>query len=288
MKLFEGKYVILNGETIKQERAMVHIEHFLLEKSIHYCETMHGNGGKIQFFDEHLDLISKICKKFNFVIPECFKNNFKILRKEIEKLIHKNRLFQGVVVKIYLIHPRFGHNNQNSPMNFYITVDRIENDWFAFSDNGLKLDFFDKYKKQQTEYNEYDIEFQNYKFAAGFFINANKLDDCFILNENGNIVETLDSNVFVVKNSAVFTPEASEGCVKRVIREKIIDTVIQSEIKMMEVSTITPQVLLSADEILLANPVYGLRWVGAVRQRRYFNKIGKFLLQKLNEMTFEN
>jgi len=46
---------------------------------------------------------------------------------------------------------------------------------------------------------------------------------------------------------------------------------------------LSPQVLHRADEVFLTNAISGMKWVGAYRGKRYFNKVSKMLTEKLNE-----
>ncbi len=49
------------------------------------------------------------------------------------------------------------------------------------------------------------------------------LDDYILLNQNGRIVETTNSNIFLVSGKSIFTPGMDQGCIPGIMRNVIID-----------------------------------------------------------------
>jgi len=42
--------------------------------------------------------------------------------------------------------------------------------------------------------------------------------------------------------------------------------------------------LLKADELFLTNVIDGIRWVGAIKDKRYFNVLSKWLMQEVKTL----
>ncbi len=119
---------------------------------------------------------------------------------------------------------------------------------------------------------------------AGLAKQSMKLDDCFIINEKGIICESINSNIFIVKNGTLFTPPLSDGCVAGVMRKQIITLASQHKILVFE-TTQTDYTLSTADEVFLTNSISGLLWVGQYKQKYYTNKTAVFFNEKLNQLT---
>ena len=115
---------------------------------------------------------------------------------------------------------------------------------------------------------------------AGISKQSMKLDECFILNETGNIIESISSNVFAVKNGTLYTPPLSEGCIAGVMRKQIIHLATENKILTFE-SPLTTYTLMNADEIFLTNSVQGVQWIGQFRDKFYTNKMAQFFNDKL-------
>ncbi len=102
------------------------------------------------------------------------------------------------------------------------------------------------------------------------------------MNTKGDVIESINSNIFAVKNGVLYTPPVAEGCVDGVMRKKIIEVAFKNRIAVYEIN-IAQSVLLSSDELFLTNVISGLSWVGAYKNKRYFNNTSKLLTEKLNE-----
>lgn len=118
---------------------------------------------------------------------------------------------------------------------------------------------------------------------AGISKQSMKLDDCFLINENGTICESISSNIFVVKNGTLYTPPLTEGCVAGVMRKQIINLATENKILTFE-SPVTSYTLMNGDEVFLTNSINGIRWVGQFKDKFYTNKMALFFMDKLNQL----
>jgi branched-chain amino acid aminotransferase len=108
------------------------------------------------------------------------------------------------------------------------------------------------------------------------------IDDLLLINEKDAIIESSNSNIFVVSNGVLYTPGLEEGCLAGTMRMQVINLAISHGIKVYECS-ILPQNLLAADEIFLTNAIRGIVWVGGYRTKRYFNVIARKIQSFLND-----
>ena len=58
---------------------------------------------------------------------------------------------------------------------------------------------------------------------ASIFAKENELDNCVLVNENKNVVEVANGNLFIVKGNRIKTPPLTDGCLKGVVRKKLIE-----------------------------------------------------------------
>ena len=118
---------------------------------------------------------------------------------------------------------------------------------------------------------------------AGIYKKDIKMDECIIINEDSNICETISSNIFIVKNGALYTPALSEGCVDGVLRKQIISIAQQNRILCYEIPIVF-NTMMNADEVFLTNAVRGVRWVEQYKTKTYTNKMALYFVDKLNEL----
>jgi branched-chain amino acid aminotransferase len=118
---------------------------------------------------------------------------------------------------------------------------------------------------------------------AGLFKTQNNLDEAFILNQSGNLCETISANVFVLYQGTLYTPALSEGCIGGVMRQVVMDLAIKNNIPMVE-AEIASEILYEADEVFITNASRGIQWVMGFGVRRYFNEMSKMLMDELNKL----
>ena len=116
---------------------------------------------------------------------------------------------------------------------------------------------------------------------ASIFADENGLDNCILLNENKQIVEAINSNIFLVKDQQITTPSLSEGCLKGIVRKNVISIITNdSAYEILEVP-ISPFELQKADEVFLTNAIVGIQPVTKYRKKNYESSVATEIQKKL-------
>ena len=105
-----------------------------------------------------------------------------------------------------------------------------------------------------------------------------------MLDSEGNLAEATSSNLFVLTNEKLVTPDLEFGGLLGTMRETVIDLVGRSNVELAT-ATIRADNLQNAEEIFLTNAITGVRWVGAFRNKRYYNRLSKQLIEQLNNLA---
>lgn len=79
-----------------------------------------------------------------------------------------------------------------------------------------------------------------------------------LLDTHGNVIEAVFSNIFLIKNDELFTPDLSEAGVAGVMRRFIIETLAPQASLNVHVKHLTITDLLTADAVFLCNSIYGI------------------------------
>jgi len=90
----------------------------------------------------------------------------------------------------------------------------------------------------------------------------------FLSDTEGNVIEGTMSNIFVVMNDALVTPDLSRCGVNGIMREQIIDIAHNNNINV-ETRNITRDELLASREIFVSNSVIGACVVKQLEQQFY-------------------
>lgn len=84
----------------------------------------------------------------------------------------------------------------------------------------------------------------------------------------GHVVGATMSNVFLVRDDVLSTPDLSNCGIAGIARERILELAHAHDIECL-VTSITPQTLLDADEVFVCNSVNGIWPVRALEQQRW-------------------
>ncbi len=93
-------------------------------------------------------------------------------------------------------------------------------------------------------------------------------DEGFMFNVDGNLVEGTMSNVFGIKNNALFTPELDQCGVSGIVREQVLLIAKENDIKI-NIQNMTIDDIAAMDEIFITNSIIGLWPVSCVGEVKY-------------------
>ena len=164
---------------------------------------------------------------------------------------------------------------------YYIEVSSYEVNHFELNARGLELDIYQEIKLQKNLLSNFKTKMGLPYVMGALYAKSKGLDDVFLTDYRGQILETSSCNFFIISNGVLYTPSLEEGCLAGTMRMQVINLALANGIKVYE-SAILPQHLLAADEIFLTNAIRGINWVGGYRTKRYQNNISRRLVVLLN------
>jgi branched-chain amino acid aminotransferase len=250
-------------------------------------ETMHANGTEIQFFADHMVRLIYGMQEIKMSVPEIFKTT--VVKKEIIKLLHKNKLYQGVRIRLSVFRNDGGkYTPIDNSVSYLVETEYIENHHFELNQKGFIIDIFKDIKKPINRFSNLKTSNALIYVMAGMFAQEKKLNDCILLNEKGNLIEGISSNLFLIKGRTMSTPSLKDGPVAGIMRKQILKIADEVGFEINHESSITENDLLNADEVFLTNSIKGIQWVLAYKEKRYFNQNSKKLIEKLNSVAFTN
>lgn len=116
---------------------------------------------------------------------------------------------------------------------------------------------------------------------ASIYAKENEVDNCVLMNERKGVVEVTNGNIFLVKNQVVKTPALTEGCLKGIIRGKLIEILAKNSEYTIEETSITPFDIQKADEVFITNSIIGIQSVTNYRKKEFTNTLANKLKASL-------
>ena len=120
---------------------------------------------------------------------------------------------------------------------------------------------------------------------ASIFMAENGYDNCLLLNEKKQLVEAVNGNLFLLKGNVVLTPKLTEGCIKGVIRKKLIEILKKDDNCDIQETEIAPFELQKADEVFITNAIVGIQPVTKYRRKSYDTTFSEKMRVKLNALA---
>lgn len=280
-----GKYIFFNSEFHKTEQPIFNTDNRAFNYGDALFETIHANGTTPQFLELHIQRLILGMKVLKMNIPDNFRTEY--FNSIIINILNKNRQLQGARVKITVFRNSGGlYTPLTNEISFIVESSPLENDRYILNNNGYAIDIFQLLRKPVNILSNLKTTNSLIFVLAGIFKKEKNIDDCLILNEKDRVIESISSNIFIVKNTKILTPALSEGCLAGIMRFTVIGLLKNLGYSVNDNCSLTIQDILTADEVFLTNAIAGVRWVLAFRNKRYYNDTSKFLVQRLNEISF--
>lgn len=279
--MFNKRHIVYNGNFIPEENFTLSLNNraFLYNDSV--FETIFSLSHKVLFLDKHIERLISGMNALEMSVPKNFTVNK--FENEILKLLLKNKIFGSARIRLKIYRKEGGlFTPENNYTEYIITAKKLKEKKFILNEAGLKLGEFTKIRKNKTLFSNFKSQNSFLSILAGKYAKKNSLDDCIIFNDENRICETVSSNIFIVKGGKILTPALSEACVAGIMRKVVIKTAKESGILVKETS-LKKEDLLQSEEVFLTNSISGIRWVIAYKEKRYFNKTAKKLIEIINE-----
>ncbi|WP_419800013.1 aminotransferase class IV [Terasakiella sp.] len=87
---------------------------------------------------------------------------------------------------------------------------------------------------------------------------AKGADEALLLNTQGHIAEGTISNIFFIKNNALYTPRINDGCLPGVMRAHVLQTAQKIGLHTHEIS-MGVGIIQTCNEAFLTNSLVGIR-----------------------------
>ena len=245
-------------------------------------ESIRIVNNKIIFWEDHYMRLMSSMRIIRIEIPQSYTPDF--FKLQITNTISKvNSSFTGRV-RLTIFREGGGYYTPElSSPSFIVNCSVIDSKEFFLKDSDFKVDLFKDYYIQNDLLSNLKTNNKLINVLAGIYANENNLDNCILLNNKKNVTEFLNGNLFIVRGIKIITPNLDSGCLKGVMRKKIIEYVKLLPEFSIEETVISPFDLLSANEIWLTNSISGIINVTNYRNKSFSNDIAKIFIDFLNK-----
>ncbi|MBC7914638.1 MAG: aminotransferase class IV [Pyrinomonadaceae bacterium] len=273
-------FINFNGEILPAAQTVLTIGNRAFRYGDGLFESMRYLKGKLRYADLHAERLRRGMAALK--LDGYSKIDARFLTEKVEELVKRNRFGQNARVRLTVYRDSEGlYSPTGNEFGYAIEMTKTDESLFIHPAKGLMVDVYDEVTKPVNSLSNHKTCNSLVYVMAGIYRKQYSLDEVFILNHLGFLCEAMSANVFIVFKKKIYTPALSEGCIAGVMRAVVMQLALENNMEVIE-AQINPDILNEAEEVFLTNASRGIQWVMGFNSKRYFNKVSKELLEKLN------
>lgn len=248
-------------------------------------ETLRIAPQKIYFWEDHYLRLMASMRILRMEIPMNFTMEFledQLLRTAKESGLDN----KSIIANLYVFRKEAvqGSDRKNE-VSFLISPLEEVPPFYSANNNSYKIDLYKDHYVQAGMISNLSTVNRILQTIGRVYSSENGYEDCILLNDNKNVVQTLNGNIFLVNQTQIKTPPLSDGCENGILRKKMIELVNKLPDYTLEEASVSPFELQKADELFVIDIKNGIQSVSQYRKATYGTEVAKELLGKLNAMA---
>lgn len=274
---------MINFNGTIQDSSNIEIENnrgFLFGDSV--FETMKVVDGKILFLEDHYFRLMASMRICRMEIPMNFTMEY--FESQVINLLKASTAVENdcrVRFSVYRSGDGF-YLPKTNETEFLVTISKLEEAMYLINNSTYEVELFkDSYVTKQL-LSTLKTNNKMVQITGSIFANENGYHNCLLLNDEKNVVEALQGNIFMLLNGELITPPLSDGCLNGIMRKQIIEIASKMEdLKIVEKS-MSPFDLQKADELFITNVIVGIQSVSKYRKKEFASFVAEKLIARLN------
>lgn len=278
---------ILNGTVVNRKDLNIKLSNRGLQYGDAVFETMRGHASTIFFWEDHYFRLMASMRILRMPIPMHFTPDY--LQEKMMEIIEENDL-QNTPFSIKLMVWRDAEGKytpHNAKVGFFITIDTLDTPLHVYHEQEYEVNLFRDHYVQTGLLSNLKTNNRLVNILGSIYANENEYANCLLLNNEKQVVEALNANLFLVSGYKIRTPKLESGCLNGMMRKQIINLIGEWPDYILEEEAISPFELQKADEMFLTNSLIGVQPISKYRKKIYDTKVSKQLHERLNAKLSE-
>lgn len=275
----------INGTLIPREKAQLSITNRGFAYGDAVFETLRVINGRVIFWEDHYFRLMASMRIMRMEIPLNFSPEF--LEEEIQELVRENDLFESQARVKFTVYRKEGglYTPATNETEYLITAEALPDAFYLLNDNPYEVELFKDHFVTSGLLSTLKTNNRAVNILGSIFAKENDYHNCLLLNEQKNVVEALNGNLFLIKGNVIKTPPLTDGCLKGVTRGKILEIAKKLPEYKIEEASVSPFELQKADEMFITNVGVGIQPVSKYRKKEYKTEVSKTILGRLNTLA---
>ena len=246
-------------------------------------ETLKIVDNKILFFEDHYFRLMATMRIVRMKIPSTFTLEY--LEELILNLTKANSISTSSRVRFTVFRNDGGfYAPLDNSISFIIKAQSLDNKKYSFNNESYEVDLYKDFFISKHLLSTIKTNNRIINVTASVFAKENDYENCLLINNEKNVVEAINGNLFLLKDNKLITPPIVDGCLNGIMRKQIINLFSKSEDIQMVEESISPFDLQKADELFITNVISGVQPITKYRKKEFTTVFSKTVLDKINEL----
>jgi len=271
--------VNFNGQLLDESELKISNSNRALAYGDGIFDTLKFESGSLVFIEDHYFRLMSSLRMLRMKIPMNFTLEF--YESEIMKLVNQSGVQEDLRIRVTVYRKDGGlYLPLTNEIDYLIEFKPL----IIKELDGYEIELYKDFPVVSSLLSTIKSNNRLLNVLASVYADENSYQNCLLINEKKNLVEAINSNVFLIKGKDIYTPSIESGCIKGIIRKKIIAMIQESDDYVLHETTVSPFELLKADEVFLTNSITEIQSVEKYRKRNYqtteTNRLKDIFVQK--------
>jgi branched-chain amino acid aminotransferase len=266
----------LTGETnlqLQENRA------FLYGDSI--FETLKVLDGKVLFLEDHYFRLMASLRIVRMEIPMNFTMEY--MEEQVMLLVNTLEKAPSYRVRLSVFRKPGGlYLPTDNNVEFIITASLLNEPLYSFTEGHYEVDLFKDFYVTKQLLSTLKSTNKMVHITGSVFAHENGFNNCLLVNDEKNVIEALQGNLFMLTGNKLVTPPIADGCLNGIMRKQVLALAGKIEGIEVEEKSISPFDLQKADELFITNVIKGIQPITKYRKKEFGNALASDLLKRLN------
>ena len=249
-------------------------------------ETIKVVNNQVLFLEDHYFRLMATMRICRMEIPMLFTMEYveaQIL--ELIDVLHPSVAFR-VRFSVYRTGGGF-YAPLSNEVAFVVTAMPLESVHYSIEKEDYEIELYKDFHVSKQLLSTLKTNNKLLQVLGTIYAKENGYDNCLLLNEDKNIVEALQNNIFMKMGNVISTPPIAEGCINGIMRKQVLSILSKMEGYQVKEAVISPFDLQKADELFLTNVISGIQPITKYRKKSYTLDFSIIVLEQLN-LSFKN
>jgi branched-chain amino acid aminotransferase len=244
-------------------------------------ETFKIVNDRILYLEDHYFRLMSSMRIIRMEIPMNFTMEF--LEQEILQLVLVNQVEKSARVRMTVFRNSGGfYLPETNDVGYLIQATSLKSTVYVLNTSNYEVDLYKDFYVTKQLLSTIKSTNKAVQITGSIFAKENALQNCLLLNDVKNVVESLNGNLFMLKDGNLITPPVSEGCLNGIMRKQILTLAKTMDVVVLE-EPISPFDLQKADELFITNVIVGIQPISKYRKKDFGCSFASKLMDQLNQ-----